>query len=51
MTNSMLVVIALQTIYVVDFFINENWYTRTIDISHDHFGSSPLPNKCRPSNH
>lgn len=34
----MLVVLALQTIYVVDFFWNEDWYTRTIDITHDHFG-------------
>lgn len=25
-------------IYVVDFFINEDWYLRTIDICHDHFG-------------
>lgn len=49
-TNSMLGVIALQTIYVVDFFINENWYTRTIDISHDHFGSSLFPPKQWPSN-
>jgi 7-dehydrocholesterol reductase len=23
---------------VVDFFINEDWYLRTIDIAHDHFG-------------
>lgn len=37
-TRSMLVVIILHTIYVVDFFYNESWYTRTIDISHDHFG-------------
>lgn len=34
----MLIVLVLQTIYVVDFFWNEDWYTRTIDISHDHFG-------------
>lgn len=39
-TESMLIVIVLQTIYVVDFFVNEDWYTRTIDISHDHFGKS-----------
>ncbi|KAJ5291797.1 hypothetical protein N7478_001048, partial [Penicillium angulare] len=28
----------LQTLYVVDFFINESWYLRTIDIAHDHYG-------------
>jgi len=37
-TNSILVSTALQFIYVVDFFINEDWYLRTIDICHDHFG-------------
>ncbi|EHL01286.1 putative 7-dehydrocholesterol reductase [Glarea lozoyensis 74030] len=25
-------------IYAVDFFINEDWYLRTIDICHEHFG-------------
>ena len=34
----MLIVLALHTLYVVDFFINEDWYLRTIDINHDHFG-------------
>ncbi len=34
----MLIVLLLHAIYVVDFFINEDWYTRTIDITHDHFG-------------
>jgi len=24
--------------YVIDFFIHEDWYLRTIDIAHDHFG-------------
>jgi 7-dehydrocholesterol reductase len=28
----------LHTIYAIDFFINEDWYLRTIDICHDHFG-------------
>ena len=28
----------LHSIYVVDFFVNEDWYLRTIDIAHDHFG-------------
>ncbi|CAK1367642.1 7-dehydrocholesterol reductase [Cercospora beticola] len=37
-TYSMIVLNILQAIYVVDFFCNESWYTRTIDISHDHFG-------------
>ena len=34
----MVIVSLFHTIYVVDFFYNEDWYTRTIDISHDHFG-------------
>src|SRR4051794_37815341 len=25
-------------VYILDFFINEDWYLRTIDIAHDHFG-------------
>lgn len=37
-TTSMMIVTLFHTIYVVDFFYNEDWYTRTIDISHDHFG-------------
>ncbi|EHH55994.1 7-dehydrocholesterol reductase [Macaca fascicularis] len=28
----------LQAIYVIDFFWNETWYLKTIDICHDHFG-------------
>ncbi|KAM3068487.1 hypothetical protein ACMFMF_009304 [Clarireedia jacksonii] len=28
----------LHSIYVIDFYINEDWYIRTIDICHDHFG-------------
>ncbi|ODQ53783.1 hypothetical protein SAICODRAFT_65383 [Saitoella complicata NRRL Y-17804] len=37
-TNSMWLVIFLHGLYVVDFFYNEDWYLRTIDIAHDHFG-------------
>lgn len=37
-TNSMIIVNALHMLYVVDFFYNEDWYLRTIDIAHDHFG-------------
>ncbi|KAI1003624.1 7-dehydrocholesterol reductase [Podosphaera aphanis] len=37
-TNTILVTTALHTLYVVDFFYNEDWYLRTIDICHDHFG-------------
>jgi 7-dehydrocholesterol reductase len=37
-TNSIIVADILHTIYVLDFFINEDWYLRTIDICHDHFG-------------
>ena len=34
----MIIVDILHAMYVVDFFINEDWYLRTIDICHDHFG-------------
>ncbi|EHB12341.1 7-dehydrocholesterol reductase [Heterocephalus glaber] len=37
-TNSMVLVNILQGIYVLDFFWNETWYLKTIDICHDHFG-------------
>jgi 7-dehydrocholesterol reductase len=37
-SNSIVIVSILHAIYVVDFFINEDWYLRTIDIAHDHFG-------------
>ncbi|PYH91174.1 7-dehydrosterol-delta 7-reductase [Aspergillus ellipticus CBS 707.79] len=37
-TDSMVVVNILHTLYVIDFFIYEDWYLTTIDIAHDHFG-------------
>jgi 7-dehydrocholesterol reductase len=37
-TNSMVLLNVLHAIYVLDFFVNEDWYLRTIDIAHDHFG-------------
>ncbi|RDW59118.1 hypothetical protein BP5796_12042 [Coleophoma crateriformis] len=37
-TNSMVLVNIFHALYVIDFFINEDWYLRTIDICHDHFG-------------
>ncbi|KAI5813175.1 ergosterol biosynthesis ERG4/ERG24 family-domain-containing protein [Pyronema omphalodes] len=37
-TKSMIVVNILHAYYVIDFFINEDWYLRTIDICHDHYG-------------
>jgi len=37
-TNSMILMSLLQLSYIVDFFHNEDWYLRTIDIAHDHFG-------------
>jgi 7-dehydrocholesterol reductase len=37
-TNSMILLNFFHMIYVVDFFYNEDWYLRTIDIAHDHFG-------------
>lgn len=33
-----LLVLLLHSIYVIDFFYHEDWYLRTIDIAHDHFG-------------
>jgi 7-dehydrocholesterol reductase len=38
LTNSMIIVNILHALYAVDYFINEDWYLRTIDICHDHFG-------------
>lgn len=37
-TNSMWLVCLFDFIYVVDFFVNEDWYLRTFDITHDHYG-------------
>ncbi|RUS23785.1 ergosterol biosynthesis ERG4/ERG24 [Jimgerdemannia flammicorona] len=37
-TNSMILLNILHATYVLDFFYNEDWYLRTIDIAHDHFG-------------
>lgn len=37
-TNSMILVNVLHAMYVVDFFYKEDWYLRTMDIAHDHFG-------------
>lgn len=36
--NSMILVNLFHFVYVFDFFLNEGWYLRTIDITHDHFG-------------
>lgn len=30
--------VLFQGIYVLDFFWNEAWYLKTMDICHDHFG-------------
>ncbi|CAF9929466.1 hypothetical protein IMSHALPRED_007923 [Imshaugia aleurites] len=35
---SIVLVTILHFLYVLDFFVNEAWYLRTIDIAHDHFG-------------
>jgi 7-dehydrocholesterol reductase len=37
-SNSMIIVVLLQAMYIIDFFYHENWYLCTIDIAHDHFG-------------
>lgn len=37
-SDSMILVNFFHALYVVDFFVNEDWYLRTIDIAHEHFG-------------
>lgn len=37
-SNAMIIVNILHAIYILDFFVHEDWYLRTIDIAHDHFG-------------
>ena len=37
-SDSMILLNILHAMYVVDFFWNERWYLKTIDICHDHFG-------------
>jgi len=37
-SNGMLLTNILQLIYIVDFFIHEEWYLGTVDIIHDRFG-------------
>jgi len=37
-SNSIVIATILHAIYSVDFFVNEDWYLRTIDIAHDHYG-------------
>lgn len=37
-SNNMWALLALHALYVLDFFWNETWYLKTIDIAHDHFG-------------
>lgn len=37
-SDSMILVNILQALYVVDFFVHEDWYLKTMDIAHDHFG-------------
>ena len=37
-SNSMMIAVLLHTIYVLDLFVNEDWYLRTLDICHDHYG-------------
>ncbi|CZT53362.1 related to c-14 sterol reductase ERG-3 [Rhynchosporium secalis] len=38
LSPSLVLVTLLHSIYVLDFFANESWYLRTIDITHDHYG-------------
>lgn len=38
LTRGMVLVNILHLVYILDFFWNEDWYLRTIDIAHDHFG-------------
>lgn len=34
----MMILCVLHFLYIVDYFYHEDWYLRTIDICHDHFG-------------
>jgi hypothetical protein len=34
----MIMVTLLHMLYILDFFFNEDWYLKTIDIAHDHYG-------------
>ena len=38
LTTSMVILNVLQLVYVLDFFVREDWYLRTVDIHHDRFG-------------
>ncbi|KAL2369754.1 7-dehydrosterol-delta 7-reductase [Blastomyces gilchristii SLH14081] len=37
-TNSILIADILHLTYIMDFFFNEDWYLKTIDMAHDHVG-------------
>jgi 7-dehydrocholesterol reductase len=37
-TNGMFITNFLQAVYIVDFFVHEEWYLNTVDIIHDRFG-------------
>lgn len=37
-SNSMILVNLLHLLYILDFYWNEAWYLKTIDIAHDHYG-------------
>ncbi|PGH09599.1 hypothetical protein AJ79_05655 [Helicocarpus griseus UAMH5409] len=37
-TNSILIADILHLVYIIDFFFNEAWYLKTIDMAHDHVG-------------
>jgi len=38
LTTSMILTVALQMIYIIDWAWKEEWYVATLDIMHDHFG-------------
>jgi 7-dehydrocholesterol reductase len=37
-SNSMVLLVVLQMVYVIDWAWKESWYLATLDIMHDHFG-------------
>ncbi|OAX85062.1 hypothetical protein ACJ72_00563 [Emergomyces africanus] len=37
-TNSIIIADILHLTYIVDFFFNEHWYLKTMDMAHDHVG-------------
>ncbi|KAG5290875.1 7-dehydrosterol-delta 7-reductase [Histoplasma capsulatum G186AR] len=37
-TSSIIIADILHLVYIIDFFFNEHWYLKTLDMAHDHVG-------------